>query len=152
MRALFLLSTMALAGTTWPTPFTAEQIKEGCHEHTITFELLDGSELAWTFVGDGTQAEWVTAVDGHRLDGTKRASWDELRQHASYDKATTRRARDVMDTAFGRLEGWTYVQTEGETVSSWFFADRLPGPPVYMTVVEGDEVKARMVQIERSGG
>lgn len=143
------------------TPFTAEQIRsewvEGL-ELTIHFEGPEGPSLQrWTVVGadaDGVDIAYEGLDPSGAPEGQpviERATWSQLRDHASYPAGQASRQRARRESGLGALDGWLYTVRDEEagTVTELFFADRLPGPPVEMVTRRGDEQLARMRQTAR---
>jgi len=66
------------------------------------------------------------------------ATWNELRMHASFPKASTTIADERSDTPEGSFECKRYIVTEhtpdGEKISTFWFAHDRPGPPVEMRI------------------
>ncbi len=151
----------ALPDTHLPTPFTADEIRL---EWIEGFELVmrrsspDGDYLErWRVVSaddEGVEIEFA-AIDG--LGETvgeprrQRSGWEELRNHAVFAADRASRTWVVETTPLGELEGWLYSvrEPEGDTVAHYFFAESLPGAPVRLRVVSGDEAVLELVQIER---
>ena len=54
-------------------------------------------------------------------------------------------------TALGEYEGWLYTvaKPEAATVQEFFFVPSLPGAPVIMRVLEGEETVLELVQTAR---
>lgn len=156
---LTLVPFACLAEENWPTPFTADQIRdewvEGFWLITET-EMPEGTRRSRTEVVEWSRSGAVLVertVDQQGEAGEASApievKWEQLRDHALFPKATTRRTRAARTTAFGELEGWLFSRTEGDRVTELFFADSLPGPPVqFWTTVGGVEVM-RAEQIAR---
>lgn len=134
-----------------PTPYTAEEIREACPVgrkivlrvvekdkpevlHVIEFRNNDaqGTDLHMT----------VTEPSGKVLDTSdKHVTWAELRSHAEFPKDRTVVTHRTTMTPLGALESVVYKVTEGEgpdeTVSTYHFATKLPGPPVVHFVEKG---------------
>ncbi|MEM9386081.1 MAG: hypothetical protein AAGA68_13530 [Pseudomonadota bacterium] len=62
--------------------------------------------------------------------GTVNASWEELRDHACFPAAQTKRSRITANTAFGELSAWRYQFDQDGVRLVLTFADALPGLPV----------------------
>lgn len=149
------------AAPTLDPPFSAEQIRDTCIVGlTIDVRLSDaqGDSLQrWTVVESGPEAVAFEYAD---LDGAgevvgdpvvERASWNELRDHAVFPSAIATRERATRETALGTLDGWLYVVGEPQrgAVSEFFFADSLPGAPVWMQVTLDGAVVQTMSQETR---
>ena len=79
------------------------------------------------------------------------SAWTDLRNHALFAAAEARRERTSRETAFGLLEGWLYEvhDPQAETMTRFFFADDLPGAPVWMETTSGESVMLTVNQIAR---
>lgn len=143
-------------------PFTAEEIRD---EWTVGLTLkiasttLEGETVErWTVVAaddEGADIEYVMLDAEDNAIGEPRvehAGWIELRDHASFLAASSRRKEVTRDTALGRLDGWLYTVEEanGDNVTEFFFAKSLPGAPVHVRMARGDELLMEMRQLERS--
>ena len=151
----------APAAETLEPPFTAEQIRDEWQPGlTIVFHFLfpDRQEWQrWTVV----EADAETAVIQYlRLDGQGQPAgppehapsrWVELRDHALFPAADARRERVSRETALGTFEGWLYTVNDprAETTSSFFFADELPGAPLWMETRSGEQATLTLNQIAR---
>lgn len=139
-----------------PTPFTAEQIRNGCPDgRVVVYRVAHRSakpvEEMWRFdKGDEKGVEFT--LSNHTVDGkalgtptTSRRWWTDLQQHASYPKEATTIEDTVLEVAGKRYACWLYTQqllpggesrdpdkTQSAQVNkeeTWF-AKALPGPPV----------------------
>ena len=142
-------------------PFTAEQIRDEWQPGlTIVFHFLfpDRQEWQrWTVV----EADAETAViqylpldaQGQPAGPPEHAPsrWVELRDHALFPAADARRERVSRETALGTFEGWLYTVDDSgaETTSSFFFADELPGAPLWMETRSGERPMLTLNQIAR---
>lgn len=142
-------------------PFTAEQIRD---EWIVGFKLrvrrwTPTAEIfeTWTVVGadpDGVEIESkAMGEDGEALGEStiQRSTWVELRDHASFpaDRGTRESLR--RETPLGELQGWLYTVGDpgGEVMTEFFFADALPGAPVFVHVFKSGEVVEIFEQVER---
>jgi hypothetical protein len=144
-----------------PTPFTAEQIRTEWVEGfrlTVRRWAPDGERLErWRVVAadaEGVEIEnAVVDADGAVVGDpvTRRSTWAELRDHASFPAAAATRSREARSTALGVLEGWRYTVTgpEAGMTSEFFFVDSLPGAPVQMTVWQAGEKVLVLEQLDR---
>lgn len=151
----------AASDTYLPTPFTADQIRD---EWIQGFELVmrrsspEGEYLErWRVVAadeDGVEIEF-TPVDalGEVIGEPRlqRSGWEELRDHARFPTDRATRTWVVETTPLGELEGWLYSVDEPDdsAVAHFFFAQGLPGAPVYLRVVSGDATILELAQLER---
>lgn len=142
-------------------PFTAEQIRD---EWTpgltlvLNFIYPDRQEWQrWTVVGadaDGAEIEYQPLDgQGQPIAAPQRApsSWTDLRDHALFQADQSSRERSRRETIMGELEGWLYKvhDPQAETRTEFFFADQLPGAPVWMETRSGEEVILTVNQIAR---
>lgn len=135
---------------TAPTPFTAEQIREGCKTgRTITYVLERKGQAPvrrrTRFVD--TDAEHAT-IETALIDAedhvvgepeTKISSWEQLRSHAAFPKAATTVSDSLAVTPAGDFSCKRYVVEETtedgkKQKSSYCFAKDMPGPPVEVEV------------------
>lgn len=142
-------------------PFTAEQIRD---EWAPGLRLLmrrsspDGQVMErWTVVAaddEGVDIEYATLDENGNIVGdptVQRATWVELRDHASFPAAYSTRDWVARTTQLGDYEGWLYrVQDQDTgTVSEFFFVPELPGAPVQMSTVSGDTTLFALEQVAR---
>jgi hypothetical protein len=153
--------TEAAAPAILPRPFTAEQIREEWIPGlTLTLRRVGpaGAVLErWRVVAAdeaGAEIEFAALDQAGAVTGlpkTKRSTWVELRDHATFDADRSSRTAATRDTPLGRLDGWLYRSTdevEG-TRSEVFFAHALPGAPIEMRVTRGDELLLELTQVAR---
>ncbi len=123
-----------------PTPFTADEIREGCPEGRLTrTRVQSGDEASYErfsrFVDcddEGAVMERGPVTDDGQLGESQRArmTWHQLQAHAGFPRARTTASREVIETPLGRLDCLCYaVRSDGETDTFWFDTDR-PGMPV----------------------
>lgn len=142
-------------------PFTAQQIRGEMVPGLRVMIRITTPEREtverWSVLdadADFVEIEYAEVPDqgaGAGEVGSRRSSWIELRDHATFPAQRSTRERETMDTALGTFEGWMYrVQSEdGTRRDEFFFADEIPGAPLLMRTLEnGDEVY-RMEQFAR---
>lgn len=138
-----------------PTPFTADQIRNGCLPGSQFVFRIDeqGQPRAHQIMrfleseGDIALVEsWMESPAGEARGSREQVSvpWSELRDHALLPLGSTRE-RATITVEQGTHEGWHYVQPfddeRGQGFRNFWFADRFPGPPVLLTeVIAGEEV------------
>ncbi len=144
-----------------PTPFTAEEIRAewiGGFELVMRRDSPAGESLErWRVVDAddlGVEIEFSPiGAHGEPLGEPRvqRTTWEELRDHARFPVDRASRTWIVQTTPLGDLEGWLYSvnEPEGDTVAVYFFAQSLPGAPVHLRVVSGDETVLELAQLER---
>jgi len=139
-----------------PTPFSAEEIREGCPSGRTSKYLIEvagnpNSFQVVTFVNgdkDGTGFESITLGHEGAQVGEKQtadARWDELQFHASFPEADTRISSESYTTPAGKFDCWHYVvkkdKEEKKGVSHYWFAKSLPGAPIFMEqIIDGKSV------------
>jgi hypothetical protein len=143
-------------------PFTADQISEEWTEGleiTIRRWTPDAEVFElWKVVRDDDDGVDIESAvldrDSARVGetATHRSGWVELRDHASFPADRATREWVTRETALGELEGWLYTVSDPETprVSEFFFAESLPGAPVFVHVLVDGEVVEIFEQIERN--
>lgn len=142
-------------------PFTAEEIRD---EWVPGFRLLMRRSFPeqtrverWTVVAadeEGAEIEYATIAEDGSVEGeasVKRSSWIELRDHASFPAAHATREWVSRSTALGGQEGWLYrvADPEAATLQEFFFVPSLPGAPVMMRILEGEETIFELEQTAR---
>lgn len=143
-------------------PFTAEQIRD---EWTVGFELrvrrwTPAAEVfeVWTVVAadpDGVEIESRVMDEAGEALGdpsSQRSTWVELRDHASFPVDRAIREKISRETPLGELDGWLYTVGEpgGEVATEFFFAETMPGAPVFVHVLKGGDVVEIFEQLERT--
>jgi len=142
-------------------PFTAEEIRD---EWTEGF----GLEIRrWTPAAEVFERWTVVRADAEGVDirsevlddngspvgepTVQTSTWVQLRNHASFPADHATRESVVRRTPLGELQGWLYTVSDPTTatVSELFFADGLPGAPVFVHVLRDGEVVEIFEQIER---
>lgn len=142
-------------------PFTADQIRG---EWTVGLEIRIRN---WTAEGEvfeiwrvvradeeGVDIESVT-LDGDDPVGEPvlhRSSWVGLRDHASFPADRATREWVSHSTGLGKLDGWLYTVPDPASgrVSEFFFADSLPGAPIFVHVTLDGEVVQVFEQVGRT--
>jgi hypothetical protein len=142
-------------------PFTAEEIRA---EWVPGFRLLMRRSYPeqtrierWTVVAadeEGVEIEYATIADDGSVEGeptVSRSAWTELRDHAAFPAAHSTLEQVSRSTALGDFEGWLYRVTDPEaaTVNEFFFVPSLPGAPVQMRILEGEETVFELEQTAR---
>ena len=136
-----------------PTPFTAEEIREGCPAGRLTrvrVEPADGPpyERVNRFVDcdeEGATIERSSfGADGEPTGAPQlaRTTWAGFQSHAAFPRARTTVADDVIETPLGRLDCLRYTVLDGSDTDTFWFATSLPGMPVRMV----SETEGRLVE------
>lgn len=124
-----------------PTPFTADEIREGCPPgrtvRSLVHEKGEAPYLRITrFVsGDAEGAEqetWTETPDGARLTEPqrRRTAWLDFQGHASMPAATTAIAEEEIEIPAGRFACLRYTRSDGDEVDTFWFAKVAPGMPL----------------------
>ena len=141
-------------------PFTADEIRD---EWVEGFRLLirrttpEGASVErWTVVSadnEGAEIEYATldADSNVKESAVRRATWVELRDHASFPAATATREWVTRSTGLGTYDGWLYRVTRGDgtAIEEYFFVPSLPGAPLEMTILDGDKTVFTLEQTAR---
>lgn len=143
-------------------PFTAEQIRdewiEGFRLRVRQWTPETEAVQVWTVVradADTVDIESIEEGDEDGAEGEGRiqtSSWARLRDHASFPADRATREMVSRETPLGDLRGWLYTVTDpkGGLVTEFFFAEAMPGAPVFVHVLRDGEVVEIFEQIERS--
>lgn len=142
-------------------PFTAEQIRDEWVEgfRVMIRRWTPQAEVfeTWLVVdadADGVDIESTTTdAEGAVLSGptVQHSSWVQLRDHASFPADRATRESVVRETPLGELQGWLYTVADPASgvQTEFFFADGLPGAPVFVHVLRGGEVAEIFEQVDR---
>ncbi len=142
-----------------PTPFTADEIRRGCPDGRLIRLLVevDGQEpfhRTNRFVGGDAEGATIESqrltLDGRPLGevDAARATWTQLQAHASFPAATTTRIAETIETPLGSNDCVRYTQTDGATVSTFWFAKAAPGMPIRYQAEESGRIVSRVTMIE----
>ncbi len=129
-----------------PTPFTAEEIRHGCPVgRTVTTRTETAGGGSETSVSRFVECDEDGAVF-ETGSGSRRVSWLDLQEHASFPSDATEIVVEAIATPLGHLDCLRYrVERDGQTHTFWFDRER-PGMPVMVTVVaDGHVVSTSMV-------
>jgi hypothetical protein len=140
-------------------PFTADEIRD---EWVEGFRLLIRRTTPaavkierWTVISaddEGAEIEYATLDEDNSVadSGVLGTTWVELRDHASFPAATATREWVTRSTGLGTYDGWLYrVTGDGGAVEEYFFVPTLPGAPVQMKIVNGDQTIFELEQVAR---
>ena len=143
-------------------PFTAEHIRDEWTEglEIRIRELTEQGESfqTWKVVRSDPEGVEIEAVATNAAGepvgeaSVQRSGWVELRDHATFSAEVASREFVHRDTPLGKLDGWLYtVGSEGSgPVSEFFFAESLPGAPIWVRFSHDGEVVSSFEQIGRS--
>jgi hypothetical protein len=122
----------AASGDTYPTPYTAEQIRDATRPgraYTWRVEESGKAAIERTIAFTGVDAEGAEIT----RDGVaKRVTWEELRRHAEFPRALVTTREETVTVPAGTYDCVVYVIADpaaGET-STLYFAKAMPGAPV----------------------
>ena len=141
-----------------PTPFTPDQIREGCPSgrvSTFSFESAERGKGLLVFRFEDADAEGVSftveVLDEKRKSvapaRTSRSTWADLQSHASHEAAHTHVRDEVVEVPAGSFACLVYEvrdpDAEGEVMTRYDFARTLPGMPIRVIQTKGGEVVSR---------
>jgi hypothetical protein len=147
-----------------PHPYTPDQIRRANPPKTVLVHRMEGAD--GTFIQTMSflrpADEKMTSIQIKRMNENgktlsqpeeSRATWVELRDHASFPAARTVRTQDQIETPAGRFDCLLYTvrgeEPANPTIARLWFAFDQPGPPVvYETELDG-RILSRMVLLER---
>lgn len=151
-------SPAAPAAEMAPTPYTAAQIRDASPAgRRVVYKVEEDGKPAVRRViefvksdanGADTRASTMDS-SGRVLDSTEEhASWDELRSHAEFPKGDVDIKHRTISVPLGTLECTVYKVTgQNGAVTTLYFADTLPGPPVFFYVeVGGKRVRTQTME------
>jgi hypothetical protein len=135
-----------------PTPFSADEIRRGCPPgRTVRMRVeRAGAEPVIRVTrfagGDAEGADQEVSIetpDGERVGDVerRRSTWLEFQGHASMPIATTVIREESIEIPAGAFDCLVYTRTDGEEVSTFWFARSAPGMPLkYESRVNGELV------------
>lgn len=141
-----------------PTPYTAAEIRAACREgRTNTWRMVTEKGVfisVQRFVevdAKGARIQsLLTTEDGVQSGSTDATSgtWEDFQSHASFPAgATTIRAERIRVPA-GEYDCWVYAVTEKDTLTTYWFARGVAGPPVKVVIRRGDRTILSMELVE----
>jgi hypothetical protein len=137
-----------------PTPFSAEQIRDGSAVgRHIRIRTDAGDDPTYREIrylatdADGAiQAFTPTDARGAPIGPSveRRSRWLDLQGHASFPTDRSSIEETSLDLAWGIEPCWLYRVTDGDRETRYWFAQRLPGMPVVVeSWVGGERVERR---------
>ena len=129
-----------------PTPYTAAEIRGACGKGRTTKWRMVTPKGEFISVhrfisADAKGARWqslLVRADGVQQDSKElTGTWDELQSHASYPAADTRITAGRTDVPAGEYDCWIYEVEEKGSVTTYWFAKDLPGPPIRIEILQG---------------
>jgi hypothetical protein len=142
-----------------PTPFTADEIRQGCPPGR-TIRLLVELNGAEPFVrinrftdcdAHGATLERMRlGADGEPMDPVEahRSTWLELQAHASFPADRSTIVPETIEIPIGVLECLRYTVTDGSSVETFWFAKSAPGMPVKVVGREAGRVTGTVTMID----
>jgi len=129
-----------------PTPFTAEEILQGCPAgRTVTARTEASGEpdrVDLTVFAEVDEEGTVMESNGRR----HRVTWRDLQAHASFPAGVTTIAEEMIEIPLGQMECLSYRVDSGNTASTFWFAKERPGMPVLFTTEhDGDLISTTFV-------
>lgn len=134
-----------------PTPFSAREIREGCPDgRRVRFRTTPGPDAApfeteLRFVDGDAEAVMVENIrlgaDGLPIGEPRgrRSPWEELQAHASFPSAgVTITPVEGIESPIGPFDGWLYEVRNDVSITNYWFATSLPGPPVHVVSLTPD--------------
>ncbi|MFK7927879.1 MAG: hypothetical protein AB8H79_06805 [Myxococcota bacterium] len=136
-----------------PVPFTAAELAAGFSlGTTLSYELsgakTPGMTVGWKVLEHG-ETDVKIEFSPKMNDGasppvnTESFTWGALETHASFPKAYAKRSEMSFTVKAGTFDVLHYEvrPPDGKSVERYYFAKKLPGPPVlHSVIVEGVEV------------
>ncbi len=146
-----------------PRPFTAAQLREACRAGRVMTFVMERPpkppvKRRMTFlVADDERATIVSELLGDQNEvlgtpETQTATWDELRRHATYPRATTTIMDAVAEVPAGSFPCKRYTILEGAKKTVACFASELPGPPVELVIEEDGRLLLSMELLKNQPG
>ena len=145
-----------------PTPFSADQIRDGCPAgRTIHIREEAAGEpptfrrLVFTEVGPETAETESQSTDadgwpiGEPTHGT--STWLDLQRHASQPEDVTTVREVVLALPFGDMDCWLYVVRRPDAELRFWFAKALPGMPVQVEEWVDGALAGRTLVIAHDG-
>ncbi len=147
-----------------PAPFTSVQIRDASPTgRRVVFKVEESDKPAVRRViefvksdaaGTDTHSSTIDS-SGKVLDSSdNHSTWDELRSHGEFPKGRVEIYHRTVSIPLGTLECTVYKVTgEGADpeVTTFYFADSLPGPPVFYYTEKGGK-RLRTSTMESNGG
>lgn len=146
-----------------PFPYTPTEIRRANPHKTVLVYRMEGSGRSFiqTMSFLRTDDPGKTRIQMKRMNEngdlltqpeTTTATWEELRDHASFPADATVRTEARVETPGGKFDCWLYTIEREEngvatTARFWFAFDK-PGPPVIYETEQAGELTSRMVLLE----
>jgi len=141
-----------------PTPYTAAEIRNACREgRTDTWRMVTQKGVFLSVrrvVGvDATGARLqslLTTQDGVQSGSTEsmNLTWEEFQSHSSFPADSTRIRAERIRVPAGDYDCWVYEVAEKDSLTTYWFARMLAGPPVRVEVRQGGKQTLEMELVE----
>jgi hypothetical protein len=124
-----------------PTPFSADEIRRGCPPGRTIRTRVERAGVepvirVTRFVGgdaEGADHEvWTETPTGERVGNVerRRSTWLDFQSHASMPIANTVIGEETIDIPAGAFDCLVYTRTDGDEISTFWFAKSAPGMPL----------------------
>lgn len=144
-----------------PTPFSADELRLGCPPgRTVRSLVVEAGSDPYVGVtrfvsvdDEGAEQEsWRETPDGDRLTEPRRrrSTWLEFQGHASMPAATTEIAEETIEIPAGRFDCLRYTRTDGDEISTFWFAKAAPGMPLKFEQRTNGEIVYASTAIENA--
>jgi hypothetical protein len=118
--------------TSYPTPYTAEQIRDATRPgRSYTWRLEESGKPPVERTVEFTRVD-AEGAELRRDGAARRVTWEELRKHAEFPRALVTTREETVTVPAGTYDCIVYVVNDraaGET-STFYFAKTMPGAPV----------------------
>jgi hypothetical protein len=133
-----------------PAPFTSEQIRGASRPgRTYVWRVETAGKptvkrrIVFTKV-EPERAEIELSVvdeDGKEIEKSppKSVTWDELRKHGEFPRSHLTARDETLQVPAGTFDCVVYTVTEGDQVTAYYFAKKLPGAPIYFFTDKGGQ-------------
>jgi hypothetical protein len=142
-----------------PTPFSAEQIRDGAAGRLIRMrEEVPGEAPTFRRIrfievdADGAVQEFqATDADGSPIGepSLRRSTWLDLQRHASQRADATTVEEVALTTPLGTVDCWLYTVRAPDVELRFWFARQLPGMPVQVEEWVDGALTGRSVMLSK---
>lgn len=146
---------------TAPTPFTAEEIRDGCRAGKtirVRIEVVGEEPMLrqnrYLELDDegATLERTLLSLDGSPTGKPEadRVTWRDLQSHASFPAAVTTIEPERIETPMGELDCLRYTVRDGALEKVFWFATTLPGMPVRTVTRDHGEAVMTVTMVSSS--